>query len=95
MVAADVEGQQRAVRVSDVDGAPVVDLDHRHPAAIDESSVERTVVDGQPLALVVAQQQVGARDQRVRDAHVGSQIAPDDHVVARGEGTFRAFVMDG
>ncbi|WP_217629674.1 ATP-binding cassette domain-containing protein, partial [Mycobacterium avium] len=32
-VAADVEGQQRAVRVSDVDGAPVVDLDHRHPAA--------------------------------------------------------------
>jgi hypothetical protein len=31
----------------------------------------------------------------VRDAHVGSQIASDDHIVARSEGTFGSFVMDG
>jgi hypothetical protein len=31
----------------------------------------------------------------MRDAHVGPQIAPDDHIVAGCEGTFGPFVMDG
>jgi hypothetical protein len=95
LVAADVEGQLWSVRVSDVDGLAVVDLGYRYPAPIDESSVERTVVDGKPLALVETQQQVGARNQRVRDAHVGSQIAPDHYIVARCKGAFRSFVPDG
>ncbi|OBK28678.1 hypothetical protein A5659_05565 [Mycobacterium sp. 1165196.3] len=94
-MAADVKRQQRPVRVADVEGLPVVDLDHRHPPAVDESAVERTVVDRQPLALVEAQQQVGTRNQRVGDTHVRSQIAPDYYIVARCEGAFRSFVMDG
>jgi hypothetical protein len=95
VVAAHVECQQRSVRVSDVEGLPVVDLDHRHAPAVDESSVERTVVDRQPLALIETQQEVGTRDQRVGDTHVRSQIAPDDYIVARCEGAFRSLVMDG
>ncbi|OBH61123.1 hypothetical protein A5685_25750 [Mycobacterium colombiense] len=72
-----------------------MDLDHRHAPAVDESSVEGTVVDGQPLALIETQQQVGTRNQRVGDTHVRSQIAPDYYIVARCEGAFRSFVMDG
>ncbi len=73
----------------------VVDVDHRHPAAVDESSVERTVVDRQPPALVEAQQQVGAGDQRVRDAQVGPKIAPDHYVMTCGEGAFRPVMTNG
>jgi hypothetical protein len=94
-VAADVERQQRSVRVADVQVLPVVDFDDGHAPAVDESSVERTVVDGQPLALVETQQQVGTRNQRVGDTHVRSQIAPDYYIVARCEGAFRSFVMNG
>jgi hypothetical protein len=38
---------------------------------------------------------VGARNQRVRDAHVGPQIAPDHHVVTRCERAFRAIMANG
>ena len=41
-----------------------------------------------PPALVEAQQQVSAGDQRVRHAQVGAQVAADDHVAARGEAAF-------
>jgi len=88
LVAPDLERQLWSVGVSDVDALPVVDVDHRHPPTVDESPVERTVVDRQPPALVEAQQQMGPRDQRVRDAHVGAEIAPDHHVMTRGKGAF-------
>jgi hypothetical protein len=94
-VVADFEGQLRPVGVSDVDGLAVVDVDHRHPPAVDESPVQRTVVDRQPPALVEAQQQMGTRNQGVRDAHVGAQIAPDHHVVTRREGPFRPVMSNG
>ena len=95
LVAPDLEGQQWPVGISDVDALAVVDVDHRHPAAVDESPVERTVVDRQPPALVEAQQQMGARNQRVRDAHVGAEIAADHHVVTRCEGAFRPVMPNG
>jgi hypothetical protein len=95
LVAPDLEGQLRPVGISNVDALAVVDVDHRHPAAVDESPVERTVVDRQPPALVKAQQQMGARNQRVRDAHVGAEIAPDHHVMTGCEGAFRAVTTNG
>jgi hypothetical protein len=55
-VAPDLERQQRSVGISDVDALAVMDIDDWHPAAVGESSVERTVVDRQPSALVEAQQ---------------------------------------
>jgi hypothetical protein len=94
-VAADFEGQLRPVGISDVDGLAVMDVDYRHPVAVDESPVERTVVDRQPPALVEAQQQMGARNQRVGDAHVGPEIAPDHHIVTRCEGAFRPVMTNG
>jgi hypothetical protein len=73
----------------------VVDVDYRHPATVAEGPVERTVVDRQPPALVEAQQQMGARNQRVRDTHVGPEIPPDHHVVTRCEGAFRPVMTNG
>ena len=49
-----------SVRIPDVDALAVVDVDHRHPPAVHESAVERTVVDRQPPTLVEAQQQMRA-----------------------------------
>jgi hypothetical protein len=95
LVAPHLEGQLWPVGISDVDGLAVVDFDDRHPAAVDESSVEGTVVDRQPPALVEAQQQMGARNQRVRDTHVGAKIASDHHVITRCEGAFRPVMTDG
>jgi hypothetical protein len=60
LVAPDLEGQLWPVGIPDVDGLAVVDVDDRHPVAVDERPVERAVVDRQPPALVEAQQQVGA-----------------------------------
>jgi hypothetical protein len=94
-VAADLKRQLRSVRVSDVDRLAVVDFDDRYPTAVDESPVERTVVDGQPPALVEPQQQVSARDQGVGDPHIGAQIAPDHHIMTCRKGAFRSFVTDG
>jgi hypothetical protein len=55
-VAPDLERQQRAVGISDVDALTVMDFHERHPPAVGVSAVERTVVDRQPPALVEAQQ---------------------------------------
>jgi hypothetical protein len=95
LVVSDLKGQPRPVGISDVDALAVVDVDHRHAVAVHESPIERTVVDCQPPALVEAQQQMGAGNQRVRDAHVGAKIAPDHHVMTRCEGAFRAVMTNG
>ncbi|OBI22746.1 hypothetical protein A5713_10390 [Mycobacterium sp. E2497] len=87
-MAPDLERQLRPVRIPDVEALAVVNLDHRHPPPVDESAVEGTIVDRQPAALVEAQQQMRARDQGVRDAHVGAQIAPHHHVVTGGKRAF-------
>ena len=93
-VVADLERKLWPVGIADVDALAVVDVDHRHPAAVDVGAVQRTVVDGQPAPLIEAQQQMSTRDQRMRDAHVGAQIAPDHHVMACGEGALRSVVSD-
>jgi len=86
-VASDLESQLRPIGIADVDGLTVVDVDHRRSATVDESPVQRTVVDGLPAALVETQQQVRPGDQGMGDAHVGAKIAPDDDVVTRCEST--------
>jgi len=94
-VAPDLECQLWPVGISDVDALAVVNVDHGHPPAVYESAVERTVVDRQPPALVEAQQQMGARNQRVRDPDVGPKIAPDHHVITRCKGAFRPVMTNG
>ena len=76
------------------DALPVVDVDHRHPVAVEIGPVQRAVVDRQPAALVEAQDQVRAGYPRVGDAQVGMQVAADDHLVACGEGTLGPVVPD-
>jgi hypothetical protein len=95
VVAADLEGQRRPVRIADIDGLTVLDVDHRHPPAVDESAVQRTVVDRQPPALVEAQQQMGARDQGMGNAHVGPEVTADHYVMACRECPLRPVVPDG
>jgi hypothetical protein len=95
MVTPDLERQQRPVRISDVEALAIADIDHRYPLAIDESPVQGAVVDGQPPALIEAQQQVGARDQRMRYSHVGPEVAPHHHIVARGKRPLRTLMPDG
>jgi hypothetical protein len=77
----------RPIGIADIDGLTVVDVDHRDAAPIDVGPVQRTVVDGQPAPLIETQQQMRPGDQRMRDAHVGAEIASDHHVVTRCEGT--------
>ena len=91
----DLEPQRRPIGIADVDARAVLDVDHRHPPAVDEGPVERTVVDRQPPALIEPQQQMGARNQRVGDAHVGPEVTPDHHVVARRESPFRPVIPNG
>jgi hypothetical protein len=86
VVAADLEGQQRAVRVADVDPLAVLDVDHRHATVVDVHSVEAAVVDGDPSALVEPQQQVSPGDQRVSDADICPQVTPNNYIVAWREG---------
>ena len=87
LLRSDLEGQPRSLRIADVDALAVVDVDDRHPVAVDVGPVQRAVVDRQPSALIEAQDQVRAGDPRIRDAHVGVHVAPDDHLVACREGT--------
>jgi hypothetical protein len=94
-VPADLKPQQWPIGISDVDALAVVDVDHRHPPAIDESPVQRTVVDRQPPTLVEPQQQMGTRNQRMGEAHVGPEVAPDHHVVACRECPFRPVIPNG
>jgi hypothetical protein len=91
----DLKVQQRPVGISDVDALAVVDVDHRYAATVGERPVQRIVVDRQPAALIETQQQMGTRDQRMRDAHVGAQVASDHYVVACREGAFRPVVPNG
>lgn len=87
LLPAHLEGELGPVRVADVDVQTVMDVDGRHPAAVDEHAVETAVVDGDPPALIEAQDEVCAGDQWVCDANVGAEIATDDDIVASGEGT--------
>jgi hypothetical protein len=91
----DFERQQWPVGIADVDALAVVEVDDWHPPTVSESAIQRTVVDRQPPALVVAQQQMGARNQGVRNPHVGPEVAPDHHVVARREGALRPVIANG
>jgi hypothetical protein len=75
------------LRVSDVDALAVVNVDDRHPVAVDVGPVQRAVVDRQPPALIEPQYQVRAGDPRIGNPQVGVQVTPDDHLVARSEGT--------
>ena len=95
LMAADVEGQQRTVGVTEMDLLTVDDVDSRHPSSVDEDAVERTVVDGEPSALLESQHQMGARDQRVGDADVGAQVSTDDDVVAGRKGPCGTVVPHG
>ncbi|BCI88443.1 hypothetical protein NIIDMKKI_36490 [Mycobacterium kansasii] len=72
LAATDLEVQRRTVGIADVDPLAVVDVDDRYAAVADIEAVEAAVVDGDPAALVEAQQQVYSRDQRVRDTDVGA-----------------------
>ena len=95
LVAADLEGQLRAVGIADVDGLAVLDVDGGHPAAVDVHAVEAAVVDRDPAALVEPQHQVRAGDQRMGDADVGAEVAADDDVVACREVSGRPVVPNG
>ena len=86
LLPADLERQLRAVRVADVDVLAVLDVDGRHPAAVDVHPVEAAVVDRDPPTLVEPQHQVCPGDQWVGDAYVGAKIATDDDIVSSGEG---------
>ena len=88
------EGQPGPLRIPHVDALAVVDVDHRHAVAVDVRSVQRSVVDRHPSALIKAQDQVRAGYPRVRDAQVGVQITPDDHLMARCEGLLGSVVPD-
>ncbi len=91
----DLEGQPRPGGIADVDDLAVMEVENRHAIAVEVRSVERTVVDRQPPALVEAQDQVRAGDARVRNAQVGVQITPNDHFIACGEGNVGPVVPDG
>jgi hypothetical protein len=60
VVTPDLEPQQWPVWIPDIEALAVADIDHRHPLSIDESPVQRAVVDGQPPALIETEQQMGA-----------------------------------
>jgi hypothetical protein len=82
VVTSDLEGQTWSVRLSDVDALTIADVDHPHPVTVDERPCRRTVVDRYPFASIEAQQQVCAGDQRMGNAHVGTEVASNDHIVA-------------
>lgn len=82
-----LESQPRSFGIADVDALSVMDIDHRHPIAVEVGPVHRAVVDRLPAAVVEPQYQMPAGNPPIRDAQVGAQIAADDHVVACGEAT--------
>lgn len=87
LLRSDRKGQTRTLRVADVNALAVVDIDHRHPVAVEVGPVQRAVIDCQPTALIEPQDQMRARDPRIGDAHIGLHVAPDDHLVAGREGS--------
>jgi hypothetical protein len=94
-MATDLEGHRGPVRVADIDPLTVLDVDGRHPTVVDVQTIEAAVVDGDPPALIEPQYQVYPGNQRVRDADVGPQVTPDDHIVAGCEGPFGSLVPHG
>ena len=68
LVMADVEDDPRPIGQAEVEALAVPNVDRRHPSAVGEDAVVRVVVDRDPPAVLEAQQQVRAGDQRVRDA---------------------------
>jgi hypothetical protein len=68
LLGADRKGQSRSSRISDVDALAVVNIDDRHPVAVEVGPVQRAVVDRQPSALIEPQYQMRTRDPRIRDA---------------------------
>ena len=78
LVAADLEGERRAVRIADVDPQPILDVDDRDTAVVDIKAVEAAVVDGDPSALVdIARsggcaRSGGGRRGRRREGHARS-----------------------
>jgi hypothetical protein len=90
----DRKRQPRSLRIPDVDGLPVVDVDHRHPVSVEVGPVQRAVIDRQPAALIEPHDQMCARYPRVRDPQIGMHIPADDHLVACGERTLGPVVSD-
>jgi hypothetical protein len=70
-VGSDLEGQPGPLRIPHIDALAVVDIDHRHAVAVDVRSVQRSVVDRHPSALVETQDQMFAGYPWVRDVQVG------------------------
>lgn len=93
-VASDFERQAGSVRITDLDGLAIADVDQFLPTVIDEGAIQRVVVDRYPATPIEAQQQMDARRYRVRNAYVSVQVASDDHVVACCEPTLRPVVVD-
>jgi hypothetical protein len=81
-VAADLEGQCRAVRVADIDPHAVLNVDGRHATVLDIEAIEAAIVDGDPSALVESHEEMRPRDQRVCDADVRAQITPNGYIIA-------------
>jgi hypothetical protein len=80
-VPSNPEPQTWPVGPREVDALAIMDVDHPHLVTIDENAGGRTVVDRYPFAPVEAQQQVGAGDQRMGNAHVGTEVASNDNNV--------------
>ena len=78
----DLEGQTGSVRHSDVDALAITDVDHPHPATVDEHPSRGAVVDRYPFALIEAQQHVRAGELRMGNAHVGAKVTSNDDIVA-------------
>ncbi len=89
---ADLERQHRSLGVGELDLHPILNVDGGHPPAIDVHPVEAAVVDGNPAPVVEPQNQMFTRNQGVGNAHVGSDVAPDDDVVAGRERARRSVV---
>jgi hypothetical protein len=85
-MAADLERQARTVGIADVELLAVLNVDCGHPAPVDVHAVEAAVVNRDPAALVESKHQVGARDQRVGDPDIGTEVAADHDIVAWREG---------
>jgi hypothetical protein len=85
VVPTNPKAQSRPVRTGKVDALAVVDVDRPYPVTIDENTGGRTVVDRDPSGPVEAQQQVGASDQGMRNAHVGTKVTADHHIMTRRE----------
>jgi hypothetical protein len=81
-VTSDQEGQAWPVRPSEVDALAIAHVERPHPATVDEYPSWRTVVDRYPFAPIEAQQQVRAGDQWMSNAHVGTEVASNDHLMS-------------